>query len=239
MSSFRGSYPAAEQGLRDLNSAIFFMVKNDYMTFVEDKLLALPEKVRRLLSHYGAVGGCSAGYQWMEKNHDAENVNYACLWEYWKGEEQSSKFTACGSIIHWNTAGNIIEALIGVAWIHLHHPKEQHLDAIYVNGNLQDVAHNFVSTWGAKCTTWIPVVEMAFNGLAYVFQACPWFRPFKSNYNPALVQTHLEALRLGFSIGLPFHRHKVPVFPLSIWKQMYQADMLQRLEEEVSLTHPF
>ena len=77
----------------------------------------MPEAVRRLLSHYGAVGGLVAGHQREHKSYDATNVPYATVWEYWKLEEVYKEFLRCRGITNVNTAGNIMEALLGIAWI--------------------------------------------------------------------------------------------------------------------------
>ena len=86
------AYPASQPGLQDLVVAVDEMVNIKLMAFVEDHLLGLDERVRRLLSHYGAVGGCLAGHQWRTRSYDATNVIYASVWEYWKGEEHWAKF---------------------------------------------------------------------------------------------------------------------------------------------------
>ena len=99
------AFQTAQTGLQALAHAIDRMVQGQLRAFVENNLLDLPEVVRRLLSHYGAVGGCSAGHQWKEKSHDGTNVIYSSVWEYWKGEEHYSKFWKCRSITNWNTAG--------------------------------------------------------------------------------------------------------------------------------------
>ena len=99
------AFQTAQTGLQALAHAIDRMVQGQLRAFVENNLLDLPEVVRRLLSHYGAVGGCSAGHQWKEKSHDGTNVIYSSVWEYWKGEEHYSKFWKCRSITNRNTAG--------------------------------------------------------------------------------------------------------------------------------------
>ena len=223
------AYPAAQPGLQALDLAVGVMVSGNLMAFVENHLLGLPESVCRLLSHYSAVGGCLAGHQWEERSHDATNVIYAMVWEYWKGEEHFLKFPTCNSI----TAGNIVEALLGVAWIHLHHNEGQDLDALLVSDALKEKASQFVRDWGSKCAAWEPVLEHAINGVHRVWEACPWVQTSKAAYNPELMQKHLQALRLGFPSGLPFHNHRLPVFPLAIHRQMYPEDVLQLLEEEL------
>jgi hypothetical protein len=107
------AYPAAQPGLEALNLAVDAMVKGELMAFVENHLLHLPQIVRRLFSHYGVVGGCLSRHQWEESSYDATNVIYSSMWEYWKG--------TCRSNTQLNNVGNIVEVLLGVAWIHLHH----------------------------------------------------------------------------------------------------------------------
>ena len=111
------AYPAAQRGLQYLFTAVGDMVDLKIMQFVETNLLQLPERVRRLFSHFGAVRGLDAGYLWAHYSHDATNVVYASVWELWKLEEVSGRFPICRSITNVNTAGNVVEALLGIAWI--------------------------------------------------------------------------------------------------------------------------
>ena len=92
------------------------------------------------VSNYGVVGGCLAGHQWRTRSYDATNVIYASVWEFWKGEEHWAKFPTCRCITHWNAAGNIIEALLGAAWIHPHYQQGQDLDALQLSDAHKDSA---------------------------------------------------------------------------------------------------
>ena len=110
-------YPACQRGLQDLFTAVYHMRDLKMMQWVETKLLNLPEIVRRLFSHFGAVRGYGAGHLWRIYSYDATNVVYASVWELWKLEERSGRFPYCRSITNVNIAGNIVEALLGIAWI--------------------------------------------------------------------------------------------------------------------------
>ena len=231
------AYPAARPGLQDLLVAVNEIVDTNLMALVENELLCLSVKARRLLSHYGAVGGCSAGHNWVDKSYDATNVIYAAVWEYWKGAEHWSQFPSCQKITHWNTAGNIVEALLGVAWIHLHHPQGQDLDAIEVSDAEKEEAWGFVRAWGSQCAVHAPVLEHGIIGMLKVYEACPCIQTCKAAYNNELMQAHLEALRLGFPSGLPFYVRRLPVFPLAIHPQMYPEDIRCELEQELKLIH--
>ena len=200
----RNAYPAAKQGLVDLELATSVMTLGGLMNFMEHHVVCLPERVRRLLSHYGAVGGTSAGPNWREQSTDSMNLIYATVWERWKGEEQWEKFHTCRSITHWNTAGNLVELLMGVGFIHRHHREGQVLDAIWVTETQHEQAQDFVRDFGSTIVEWVPIVELAILGMESVWNACPWIQTSKFAYNIQLMQDHLEALRFGFSFGYPF-----------------------------------
>ena len=117
------AYPAAQRGLQDLERAVARLVDQKTMQFVETHLLQLHERVRRLFSHFGAVRALAAGHLWPRRSHDATNVVYASVWELWKLEERSKRFPHCRSITNPKSAGNIVEALLGIAWICRHEPK--------------------------------------------------------------------------------------------------------------------
>jgi hypothetical protein len=228
--------PSAQPGLQALVVAVDEMINANLLEIVEDHLLCLNEKTRRLLSYYGAVGCCLADQEWAERSYDATHVIYASVWEYWKGEGHWSRFPGCASITNWNSAGNIIEALLGVAWIHIHHRQGQDLDAIQVSDFQQEQAWGFVRAWGAKCAACAPILEHAIIGMNKVWEACPWIQTSKADYNCELVQTHLEALRLGFPSGVPFYVRGLPVFPCCLHKLFYRDDaLLQGLEDELQL----
>ena len=117
------AYPAAQRGLQDLERAVARLVDQKTMQFVETHLLQLHETVRRLFSHFGAVRALAAGHLWPQLSYDATNVVYASVWELWKLEERSKRFPHCRSITNPKSAGNIVEALLGIAWICRHEPK--------------------------------------------------------------------------------------------------------------------
>ena len=117
------AYPAAQRGLQDLERAVARLVDQKTMQFVETHLLQLHERVRRLFSHFGAVRALAAGHLWPQLSYDATNVVYASVWELWKLEERSERFPYCRSITNVKSAGNIVEALLGIAWICRHEPQ--------------------------------------------------------------------------------------------------------------------
>ena len=225
--------PCAQPGLHALVAGVNVMVKDHVMTFVEVYLLSLGEKSRRLLSHYGAVNGCFAGHEWREMSYDANNLIYASVWEYWKGEEHYLGCPTCRNITNCKSAGNILEALLGAAWLHLHHPSAQALDAIYVTDAHQEEARAFVRTWGSLCAFIAPVLEHAIIGMQEIWKACPWIQTTKHAYNRELMQTHLEALRLGFPSGFPFYIRKLPVYPVELHRLKYPEDELRGLHNEL------
>ena len=227
------AYYSARPGLEALVLGIDELINTGFLEVVEHSLLPLKSKVRRLLSHYGAVGGCSAAHEWREKSFDAMNVIYSSAWEYWKGEANISKFPSCKSITHWNTAGNVVEALLGVAWIHLHLPEGHYLDAIYVSDAEQKQAWEFVRAWGPTCQNRTLALEHAIMGMRSIWEACPWIQIGKAHYDHELMQSHLEALRLGFHCGAPFHARRLPVFPAVMHGQVYNENVAQQIQCEL------
>ena len=226
----RNAYPAAKQGLVDLKLATSVMTLGGLMNFMEHHVVCLPERVRRLLSHYGAVSGLSAGHNWMHQSHDAMNIIYSTVWERWKGEEQWEQFHMCRSITNWNTAGNLVELLMGVGFIHCHHPEGQRLDALWVTEPQHEQAQDFVCHCGSTIAQWVPIVERAIKGMERVWSACPWIQTTNWAYDRQLMQCHVEALRLGFMSGKPFfHRGVFPVISF----HTYPDDIRVELEDEL------
>ena len=205
------AYPAAQQGLQELELAVDKMVTGNLMGIVEHNLLSLLERERRLLSHYGAVRGLAAGGMWQTNSYDATNCIYGSVWEYWKMDTNSQKFPNCHSITNSNTAGNLLEAIMGIAWIHQHHCGD--MDALSVSRACEDNVARFVDEWGLAMHNWVPVLENAIRGVEKVWHACPWIQTTRRNYDSVLAFTHLEALRLGYPSGRPFHIFGIPVLP--------------------------
>ena len=83
------------------------------LAFVEKHLLDVPERVRRCLSHFGALHGCRFGAAWELGSYDATNCIYGGVWEYWKKDEGDKLHPYCLGITNNKAAGNIIEALCG------------------------------------------------------------------------------------------------------------------------------
>ena len=54
-------------------------------------------------------------------------------------------------------------------------------------------------------------------------------------YNLKLMQTHLDALCLGFCSGEPFHVRDIGVHPLHRWEKIYSLDVLHGLHLELGL----
>ena len=111
---------------------------------------------------------------------------------------------------------------------------EQSLHDILLN---KDTASQFVHEWGSKCAEWVPVLEQAINGVQQVCEACPWIQTSKATYDVELMQAHLQALRLGFCSGLPFHSRRLQVFPLAWHSRMYPEHVLHMLHEELYRLH--
>ena len=83
------------------------------------------------------------------------------------------------------------------------------------------MAWDFAQTFGDICVQWVPTLELAIEGFQKVWKACPWIQTTRKAYNLKLMQTHLDALRLGFCSGEPFHVRDIGVHPLRRWDKMY------------------
>ena len=229
----RNAYPRAKQGLVDLELATSVMTLGGLMNFMEHHVVCLPERVRRLLSHYGAVGGMSAGTNWRDQTTDSTNLIYVTVWEQWKREEQQDQFHTCRSITNLNTAGNLVELLMGVGFIHCHHPKEKPLDALQVTQQHHDQARGFVSRCGSTIAQWVPIVERAIKGMESVWKACPWIQTTNWAYDRQLMQCHVEALRLGFMSGKPFfHRGVFPVISFHTYPDNIRVEPEDELQPQ-------
>ena len=229
----RNAYPAAKQGLVDLKLATSVMTLGGLMNFMEHHVVCLPERVRRLLSHYGAVGGMSAGTNWRDQSTDSTNLIYATVWEHWKREEQQEQFHTCRSITNWNTAGNLVELLMGVGFIYCHHPEGKPLDALSVTQKHHDQAQDFVCRCGSTIAQWVPIAERAIKGMESVWNACPWIQTTNWAYDRQLMQCHVEALRLGFMPGKPFfHRGVFPVISFHTYPDNIRVELEDELQPQ-------
>ena len=96
---------------------------------------------------------------------------------------------------------------------------------------MEEKALQFVRDWGKQCVACAVTLELAIIGMLRVWEACPWIQTNTDRYNADLMHKHLEALRLGFSSGHPFHQHSVPVFPLALHGEVYTEDMQEDLKD--------
>jgi hypothetical protein len=231
-----GAFPGARNGLVKLEFAISALVSCRALAWVENRLLRLSDKSRRCLAMHGAIYGCKAGLEWKKHSEDFTNAIYAGMWEYWKSEERKHPY--CENITGCNTAGNVVEALMGVAWLHLHGDLvsvdefrtsllSHDLDAYEVVAGdvfsfLKEHEHQSVGP-----VSWITFVEEAVIGYKEVWKACPWIQCSKSGYVADLQLCHVEALRLGHVSGFPFHmRNRWPPTRLGIqsWEDKIEIE---------------
>lgn len=233
--SCQNAHSKAQPGLHVLYNAVSQLVHHSFMTVVEDHFMKLPEIARRLISHYGAKGACAAGNNWKIDSYDATNVVMAMVWECWKAEENAARFPLCRSVSNCNNAGNCMEAMLGAAFLFLHHQKC--LNAIKTSPEVQDQAGRFVRDWGKTCANMVPFLESAISGVEMVCEEFPWIHVTKREYKPELMHTHLQALRLGFCSGLPFHQLQIPVFPWD-WLKRFQPQYAEMLLEKGLLFAP-
>ena len=126
-----------------------------------------------------------------------------------------------------------MEALLGVGWLHLHggselmSPKDVH----YWGLNIASAACVFVREHGATVLPWVAVLEDAILGYECIWLQCPWIQCISREYKPELQSAHIEALRLGFPSGVPFHSLGIPVLPDELWNRYLSDEVVNQLNE--------
>ena len=198
------------------------MTEGKLMRFVEKYVSQMPERDRRLLSHYGAAE------QWQTNYVDEYNVINAAVWESWKDEEDCEAYPWCRSITSSNMASNILETLLGAAWVWRH-------DTMQSSADEYKHALEFVAQFGSTCAQWDSVLKMAITGVREIFTACPWIAMTGASYDPVLMTDHLDALRFGFLSGCPFNELELAVFPLHSHSEKYSVETLQLLQQAMEV----
>ena len=128
------------------------------------------------------------------------------------------------------------EALLGVGWLHLHggpevmSPRGVH----YWGSDTASAACEFVRAHGAIVLPWVPVLEGAIIGYEAVWTNCPWIQCYSRDYNRKLQLAHMEAMRLGFPSGAPFHSLGIPVVPVILWTSHFSEEVLNQLNVAMS-----
>ena len=245
-------YSLCAEQFRRLNQAIASLMNLQAMDFIEDKIVeGLCREPRKVLSRYGAVGAVAAGHQWHTESFDPTNVIFAMVWEFWLQESHHEKFQSCRNITNCVTAGDILECIMGSAWLWKCHNQEvsERMKAFrkcsastscwtYTTstGDLSDVlsdheACKFVTAHGLQCGKIVPFLEEAVNAMLAIWKQCPQIQCTRANYNHKLAQSHLDALELGFVSGTPFYDAGVPVLPQNMWRfhRAYTPDIIRKL----------
>ena len=114
----RVAFRATPQGIRKhmalLIQSIYELAEGRLLEFIDETLLQLREKERRLLAMYGAVHGLSSGSSWQYISYDATNCIYAGVWEMWQMQlPPNHRPPTAQSMTNCNTAGNAMEGTLG------------------------------------------------------------------------------------------------------------------------------
>ena len=99
--------PHVKEHMITLFKCLFCFRDERLMEYLEARVLGLSERARRCLASFGAVHGIRSGRDWASCSHDAGTCD---LRECVGGLEGRS-------VTNTNSAGNILEAVMGAAWI--------------------------------------------------------------------------------------------------------------------------
>ena len=187
------------------------------MEFLEARVLGLSERARRCLASFGAVHGFRSGPEWASSSHDAGNVCYAGVWEAWKAELPHDACWHARRVTNANSAGNILEGVMGAVWIWQHRrPTLQdaasfHLmleaeKLTYFHDIVTDAFLSAVAQVGSNLVDWVPWLESAVLSYEAIYSLHPGMQCTRKTYDPARQYTHLDAVRLGHPDGWPFIR---------------------------------
>ena len=180
------------------------------------------------LASFGAVNGMASGRDWASLSLDAGNAVYAGVWEAWKAELDWQACPTAASISNVNTAGNVLEAMMGAAWLSefegpaaggalrdaasflhlLAVEKLHHFNDVVSNGFLFNVIN-----LGAILQPWIPLLECAILAYAAIYREHPGMHCTRKTYDPEIQYKHFEAVRLGHPDGWEFHTNGSPPAP--------------------------
>ena len=209
--------PHVKEYMITLFKCLFCFRDKRLMEYLEARVLGLSERARRCLASFGAVHGIRSGGDWASGSHDAGNVIYASVWEAWKAELPQHACWYARSVTNVNSAGNILEGVMGAAWI-WQHRKAALQDAASFHSML--VAENLtafhdivtdaflseVAQVGSGLVDWVPWLEQAILSYEAIYSLHPGMQCTRKTYDAARQYTHLEAVRLGHPDGWLFIR---------------------------------
>ena len=222
------AHPDVKPALEEIELCTLMLVEVKFFEFIDATLYQSPNDVRRLLSHFGAVRGLELAENWREGSHDAGNIIYAGLWSTMMGGADNS--LACQNLHGYNNAGHMMEAMLGIAWLHgwmsylgpfgygaalgdtrprTTEMLKEHISTtmrgwVEMTGDTLDTAINLVITLGCAMYAVTPHLERALGAYAAVYHRCPWIQTTKRNYNYVRQREHVEALRHGYSSAAVF-----------------------------------
>ena len=170
--------PATRPYMESLFQCIYELRGVNLLGFIEQTLLQLRERARRLLAMYGAVHGLASGSSWKSTSYDATNCIYAGVWKMWLMEHPPNQHPWARSITNCNTAGNVMEASLGVVWLHQHcRSRTPHEFRHYLSCDeyecYKDVAEevfNIIHEFGEALLPWVPWIEGAIIGYKGVWE---------------------------------------------------------------------
>ncbi len=211
--------------MENLLCSIFVFRDAGLLDYIESSVLRLKEKSRRCLAMYGAVRGLASGSSWQSDSYDASNCIYAGVWTTWKGETPWNKCPTAQGITNINSAGNVMEAMLGVAWLHKHctartidefrHYLESDDYDYFVE--VADEVFPIIDQFGSALMPWVVWLEEAITAYKGVWDANPQIQCTTRNYNAEVQDAHIEAVRFGFPSAFPFLQQQVPVLPRESW----------------------
>ena len=202
---------------------------------LEVHFFKVPECVRRTLSRFGAIDGVTAGLDWRTKSHDGGNICYAGTWSFMMLSAPET-LHVCQAVKSLKNAGNTMEALFGIAWLHgwmydfgeLERPKRVELledeikkyRAYGVTDQDLTTAVNLVLEFGCYFYALTPCVESAVKAYTGIYNKIAWIQTTNALYNSETQRQHFEALLQGFGSADVFLNQGLPVFPISGWKYL-------------------
>ena len=175
-----------------------------------------PERVRRAISHFGAIEPMGGRWEVDGIGSDPLNVRYHIGWMWHLRDQPPDSYLQ--GYTGLNTVGNIFEGILGLEW--LARKKGQLSDrdmAVQIlryagdwcTGEMPAVIKLVRLPVGSQLTGWRPVIEALIMGVLFVLQdQAVLFKAItepEDDYIPSLVQYHLEALRMGHASGWEFY----------------------------------
>ena len=159
------------------------------------------------IASFGAVNGLASGVDWYLHGTDRGDVTYAGVWEAWKSQVPQSLCPTPESVTNANSAGNAIEAVMGVAWLRVHEERLAgvksfscmlHAERLgYFNDAVTSAFLLKARRAGEALWRWVPVLERAILTYAGICVRAPELHCTRRTYDATLQYARLEAVRFG------------------------------------------